>query len=255
MKKVFAAALVAGFSFAAFAQNAAVVNGKPIPSSRVDAMMKQVTSQGQKDTPELRSMVRQELVNREILSQEAERRGLTDTPDFKLQMETMRQQLLIRALVQDVVKSNPPTDAEIQAAYNEQKKQASGTEYRASHILVEKEEQAKKIIADLAKGQKFETLAKQSKDPGSAANGGDLDWAPADAYVPEFSKAMMALKKGETTKAPVKTQFGWHVIRLEDTRQAQFPPLDQVRAQLTEMVQQQKLRAFQEDLTKKAKVE
>ncbi len=255
MKKVFAAALVAGFSFAAFAQNAAVVNGKPIPSSRVDAMMKQVTSQGQKDTPELRSMVRQELVNREILSQEAERRGLTDTPDFKLQMETMRQQLLIRALVQDVVKSNPPTDAEIQAAYNEQKKQASGTEYRARHILVEKEEQAKKIIADLAKGQKFETLAKQSKDPGSAANGGDLDWAPADAYVPEFSKAMMALKKGETTKAPVKTQFGWHVIRLEDTRQAQFPPLDQVRAQLTEMVQQQKLRAFQEDLTKKAKVE
>jgi peptidyl-prolyl cis-trans isomerase C len=255
MKKVFAAALVAGFSFAAFAQNAAIVNGKPIPSSRVDAMMKQVTSQGQKDTPELRSMVRQELVNREILAQEAERRGLTDTPDFKLQMDTMRQQLLIRALVQDVVKSNPPTDAEIQAAYDEQKKQASGTEYRARHILVEKEEQARKIIADLAKGQKFEALAKQSKDPGSAANGGDLDWAPADAYVPEFSKAMTALKKGEYTRAPVKSQFGWHVIRLDDTRQAQFPPLDQVRPQLTEMVQQQKLRAFQEDLTKKAKVE
>jgi peptidyl-prolyl cis-trans isomerase C len=256
--KAVVATLLALSAASAFAQNAAVVNGKAIPSTRVDAMVKQVTSNPQnpqKDTPELRANVRQELINREIFAQEAEKRGLSDTPDFKSQMDFSRQQLLIRALVNDFVNTSKPTDAELQAVYDEQKKGAGDKEYRARHILVEKEEDAKKIVSDLKKGKKFEELAKQSKDPGSAANGGDLDWSPAGNYVPEFSAAMTKLEKGKYTDTPVKTQFGYHVIRLDDVRATQIPPLEQVKPQLTQMVTEKKLREFQEALTKKAKVE
>jgi len=256
--KLFIAALLAFTTSATFAQNAAVVNGKPIPSSRVDAMVKQLTNNPQnpqKDTPELRAQVRQELINREIFTQEAEKRGLSDTPEFKAQMDFSRQQLLIRALVNDFVNNTKPSDAELLAVYNEQKKGAGDKEYRARHILVEKEEDAKKIITDLKKGRKFEDLAKQSKDPGSAANGGDLDWSAPGNYVPEFSNALTKLEKGKFTDVPVKTQFGFHVIRLDDVRPTQFPPLEQVKPQLSQLVTEKKLREFQEELSKKAKVE
>jgi peptidyl-prolyl cis-trans isomerase C len=256
--KLVIAAVLALSTVSAFAQNAALVNGKPIPSSRVDAMIKQVTTNPQnpqKDTPELRAQVRQELINREIFSQEAEKRGLSDTPEFKSQMDSSRQQLLIRALVNDFVNTTKPSDAELLAAYNEQKKGTGDKEYRARHILVEKEEDAKKIIADLKKGKKFEDLAKQSKDPGSAANGGDLDWSAPGNYVPEFSTALTKLEKGKFTDVPVKSQFGFHVIRLDDVRPTQFPPLEQVKPQLSQMVTEKKLRDFQDDLSKKAKVE
>ena len=256
--KLFIAALLAFTTSATFAQNAAVVNGKPIPSSRVDAMVKQLTNNPQnpqKDTPELRAQVRQELINREIFTQEAEKRGLSDTPEFKAQMDFSRQQLLIRALVNDFVNNTKPSDAELLAVYNEQKKGAGDKEYRARHILVEKEEDAKKIITDLKKGKKFEDLAKQSKDPGSAANGGDLDWSAPGNYVPEFSNALTKLEKGKFTDVPVKTQFGFHVIRLDDVRPTQFPPLEQVKPQLSQLVTEKKLREFQEELSKKAKVE
>ena len=256
--KLFIAAVLALTTTATFAQNAAVVNGKPIPSSRVDAMVKQLTNNPQnpqKDTPELRAQVRQELINREIFTQEAEKRGLSDTPEFKAQMDFSRQQLLIRALVNDFVNNTKPSDAELLAAYNEQKKGAGDKEYRARHILVEKEEDAKKIITDLKKGKKFEDLAKQSKDSGSAANGGDLDWSAAGNYVPEFSNALTKLEKGKFTDVPVKTQFGFHVIRLDDVRPTQFPPLEQVKPQLSQLVTEKKLREFQEELSKKAKVE
>lgn len=256
--KLFIAAVLALTTTATFAQNAAVVNGKPIPSSRVDAMVKQLTNNPQnpqKDTPELRAQVRQELINREIFTQEAEKRGLSDTPEFKAQMDFSRQQLLIRALVNDFVNNTKPSDAELLAVYNEQKKGAGDKEYRARHILVEKEEEAKKIITDLKKGKKFEDLAKQSKDSGSAANGGDLDWSAAGNYVPEFSNALTKLEKGKFTDVPVKTQFGFHVIRLDDVRPTQFPPLEQVKPQLSQLVTEKKLREFQEELSKKAKVE
>ena len=256
--KLFIAAVLALTTTATFAQNAAVVNGKPIPSSRVDAMVKQLTNNPQnpqKETPELRAQVRQELINREIFTQEAEKRGLSDTPEFKAQMDFSRQQLLIRALVNDFVNNTKPSDAELLAVYNEQKKGAGDKEYRARHILVEKEEDAKKIITDLKKGKKFEDLAKQSKDSGSAANGGDLDWSAAGNYVAEFSNALTKLEKGKFTDVPVKTQFGFHVIRLDDVRPTQFPPLEQVKPQLSQLVTEKKLREFQEELSKKAKVE
>jgi peptidyl-prolyl cis-trans isomerase C len=255
MKRAVFFAAMAVAAQIAFAQNAAVVNGKPIPSSRVDAMVKQMTAQGQKDSPELRNMIREELINREIFAQEAEKRGLADSAEFKSQMEFARQQILIRSLVQDYAKSIKPTDAELKAEYDKQKAAMGDKEYRARHILVDKEEDAKKIVVDLKAGKKFEELAKKSKDPGSAAKGGDLDWAAPGNYVPEFSDAMTKLQKGQYTQTPVKSQFGYHVIRLDDVRAAQVPPLEQVKPQIEEMLTQQKLAAFQKDLKDKAKIQ
>ena len=247
--------LFATAALPAMAQNLAVVNGKPVPSSRADAMVKQMATQGQQDTPQLRAMVKEELVNREILMQEADRQGLTNSPEVKSQMDMARQSIVIRALVQEYVKKNPVSDADMKAEYDKFKAQAGDKEYHARHILVEKEEDAKGIIAKLKGGATFEDLAKQSKDPGSAANGGDLDWAPPTAFVKPFSDAMIALKKGEVTETPVKTQFGYHVIKLEDSRPAKVPTFDEVKPQIAESLQQQKLQAYQQELKKKAKIQ
>lgn len=248
-------ALIAAVAMPAMAQNLAIVNGKPIPSARADAMIKQLQAQGQPESPELRAMVREELINREILMQEANRRGVTKDPDVQHQIEIARQSVTIRALVQDFLKKNPVTDEEVKAEYDKFKSQSPDKEYNARHILVETEEQAQRIIDKLNGGAKFEELAKESKDPGSAANGGSLDWAPPTAFVEPFSNAMVALKKGEVTQKPVKTDFGYHVIRLDDVREAQFPALEEVKPQIAEALQQRKLQAFQEDLRKKAKIQ
>jgi peptidyl-prolyl cis-trans isomerase C len=237
------------------AQNLAVVNGKPIPSSRADAMIKQMATQGQQDSPQLRAMVKEELVNREILLQEANKLGLGNSDEVKTQLEMARQSILIRALVGDYVKKNPVKDAEMKAEYDKYKAQAGDKEYHARHILVEKEDEAKAIIAKLKGGAKFDELAKQSKDPGSAANGGDLDWASPASYVKPFSDAMVALKKGEITETPVKTQFGFHVIKLEDVRAAKIPAFEEVKPQISEQLQQKKLQAYQQELRKKAKIQ
>jgi peptidyl-prolyl cis-trans isomerase C len=252
---VLALALVVAGSAAA--QNVAVVNGKAVPKSRVDTLMVQATRGGQQPvTPELEQRVREEVVLREIFAQEAEKRGVAASTDYRNQMELARQTILIRELFNDYQKKHPATDAEAQAEYDKFKAQSSGTEYRARHILVEKEDEAKSLLAQLKAGAKFDELAKKhSTDKGSGANGGDLDFAKPDAYVPEFSQAMMALKKGETTAAPVKTQFGWHIIRLDDTREATFPAFDDVKPQIMQRLAQQKLQAYQEDLRKKAKTD
>jgi peptidyl-prolyl cis-trans isomerase C len=245
--------LVAG---AAFAQNLATVNNKPIPKAREEAWIKQLTQQGQKDTPELREMVKKELVRREIFLQEATRRGLPEKPEIKFQLDVQRQNALIQALMRDEVQKSPITDAQIQGEYDKQKAASAGKkEYRARHILVEKEDEAKGLIDQIKKGAKFEELAKKSKDTGSAANGGELDWAGPDAYVKPFSDAMVALEKGKMTEAPVQSPFGWHVIRLEDVREPQFPALAQVRAQIQESLQQQRVQNFVQELEKKAKVQ
>jgi peptidyl-prolyl cis-trans isomerase C len=239
----------------AFAQNVATVNNKPIPKQREEAWAKQLQQQGQQDTPELRKMIKEELIRREVFLQEAQKRGLPDQPDVKFQIDIQRQNTLIQALMRDELKKNPVTDAQVQAEYDKQKAAAGQKEYRVRHILVEKEDEAKGIIDKLKKGDKFEDLAKVSKDPGSAAKGGELDWAGPDSYVKPFSEAMMKLEKGKFTDTPVQSQFGWHVIRLEDVRDAQFPPLAQVNSQIRETLQQQKVQGFVEDLRKKAKVQ
>jgi peptidyl-prolyl cis-trans isomerase C len=158
-------------------------------------------------------------------------------------------------MLADYIKKNPVKDADIKAEYDKYKAQVGDKEYHARHILVGTEDEAKQIIAKLKGGAKFEDLAKQSKDPGSAANGGDLDWASPASFVPDFSKAMTSLKKGEVTETPVHTQFGWHVIKLEDVRPAKVPPLEEVKQQVAESLQQRKLAAYREELMKKAKIQ
>jgi len=245
---------------AAQAQNVAIVNGKAVPKARVDSLMAQVTKQaaarGQQLPPDIDKLVRDKVVLDEIFVQEAEKRGLAASPDYKAQMELARQNILVQALLADYEKKNPVSDAEVQAEYDKFKAQASGTEYRARHILVEKEDEAKALIAQIKAGAKFEDLAKKnSKDPGSGENGGDLDFAAPNAYVPEFSQALVKLKKGEMTEEPVKTQFGYHIIKLEDTREAQFPALDAVKPQIQQRLAQQKVAAFRDEVRAKAKTD
>jgi peptidyl-prolyl cis-trans isomerase C len=188
--------------------------------------------------------------------QEAQKRGLDATDDYKTQLELARQTILIRELFADYQKKNPVTDAEVQAEYDKFAAANGGKEYHARHILVENEAEAKQVIADIKKGKKFEDIAKaKSKDPGSAQNGGDLDWATAASYVPEFSQAMIKLGKGQMTQEPVKTNFGWHVIRVDDIRDAQLPKLEEVKPQIKQQLEQQKLAKFQEELRASAKIE
>ncbi|PIF25690.1 peptidyl-prolyl cis-trans isomerase C [Acidovorax sp. 56] len=251
-----AAAVLGTMALPVSAQNIAIVNGKAVPKERAEVLRQQVERSGRPVTPEVEGQIKEEVVAREIFLQEAQKRGLDGSGDFKAQMELARQTILIRELFADYQKTNPVTDAEIQAEYDKFVAANSGKEYKASHILVEKEADAKAIIAALKKGAKFEDLAKkQSKDPGSAAKGGDLDWANPSSYVNEFTEALLKLEKGKTTDAPVKSQFGWHVIRLVDVRQAELPKLEEVKPQVAQQLQQQKLVKFQEDLRAKAKVE
>jgi peptidyl-prolyl cis-trans isomerase C len=241
------AAAAIGIALPAAAQNVAIVNGKPVPKARVDMLSSQLAKAGRPVSAEMQDQLKQEVIAREVFMQEAQRRGLDATDDYKSQMELARQTILIRELFADYQKTNPVTDEEIKAEYDKFAAASGGKEYKARHILVQKEEEAKKIIADLKKGAKFEELAKkQSKDPGSGANGGDLDWATAASYVPEFAEAMVKLKKGELTQAPVKSQFGWHVIRVDDIREAQLPKFEDVKTQIDQQLQQPKLAQFQE---------
>jgi peptidyl-prolyl cis-trans isomerase C len=202
------------------------------------------------------AQIKEELIAREIFMQEARKRGLETSEDYKAQIELARQSLLIRELFASFQKKNPVTEAEIKAEYDKFVAANGGKEYRARHILVDKEDEAKTLIADIKKGAKFEDLAKKaSKDPGSGANGGDLDWANAASYVPEFSNAMVKLEKGQMTETPIKSQFGFHVIRVDDVREAQLPKLEEVKPQITQQLTQAKLAKYQDDLRAKAKVQ
>ena len=233
-------------------QNIATVDGKPITKASVDQFVQLI---GQPDTPELRDRIKEELIEREVFYQEATKRGIPDRPDVKFQSELARKSAIIQNLFRDEAKKHPVTDQQIQAEYDKQKATQGDKEYHARHILVEKEDEAKEIIEQLKKGAKFEDLAKKSKDPGSGSRGGDLGWAAPSAYVKPFSEAMVKLEKGKFTETPVKSDFGYHVIELEDVRATQFPPLDQVKTQITESLQKTQAQAFAEDLKKKAKIQ
>jgi len=231
--------------------NIAVVNGKPIKLSEMEMVIRQIK---QPDSPELRASLREKLIELEVLTQEAKRRKLNEREDVKFQADNAARTVLIQALLRDEIDAHKPTEAQIQAEYDRERKVAGEKEYKAHHILVETEAQAKEIIAKLDKGEKFEDLAKGTKDVGSAANGGELDWAPPAAYVKPFSDAMIALEKGKYTTTPVQSQFGWHVIRLDDVRAMQAPPLDQIKSHIVEALQQQQAKDFVESLKKKATI-
>jgi peptidyl-prolyl cis-trans isomerase C len=256
MTAIATAAMLATLAPLALAQNIAIVNGKAVPSARVEALAQQIARSGRPVTPEMQGQLRDEVIAREIFIQEAQKQGLDTTDDFKTQMELARQTILIRELFANYQKANPITDADLKAEYDRFVAANGGKEYRARHILVEKEDEAKAIIAQLKKGGKFDEIAKKSsKDPGSGAKGGDLDWASAGNFVAEFSDAMTKLAKGKMTETAVKTQFGYHIIRLDDVRDAQLPKFEEVKPQIAQQLQQQKMTKYQDDLRAKAKVE
>ncbi|MES2263483.1 MAG: peptidyl-prolyl cis-trans isomerase [Pseudomonadota bacterium] len=249
-------ALIAVVSAPAFAQNIAVVNGKAIPSSRVDAVVKQVVAQGQQpDSPQLREMIKKEMIGREVMMQEAEKQGYGKDANVKLQLENARQAIIINALVGDYVKKNPVKDTDIKAEYDKFVAQTGNKEYHVRHILVETEAEANAVIAKLKGGAKFEELAKTSKDTGSAANGGDLDWATPSSFPKAFSDAFASLQKGQITEKAVQTPNGFHVIKVDDIRDAKLPTLEEVKPQIADALTQKKLQAYQEELVKKAKVQ
>ena len=222
------------------------------PATLFDMMLKERTAQGQPDSPELRAAIREELNTRELLAREAKKKGLDKQADVKAQMDLSSQTVLVRAYVADWIKANPIPDAEIRKEYDAIKSQLGDKEYKVAHILVEKEDEAKDVIAELQKGAKFADLAKaRSKDPGSKERGGDLDWnAPAN-FVKPFSDAMVKADKGKFTPQPVQTQFGWHVILVEDVRDAKVPSFDEVKPQLAQRMQAQHLDKYFRDLRAK----
>ncbi len=235
--------------------NAAIVNNKPIPKKTLDEFLAALAAQGRPETPELRKQALEDLINREVFVQEAEKRGLMRNPDVVKQMENVKRDLMIRALIRQQLQKSPITEAEIKAEYDKVAQGQGGQkEYKVRHILVEKEDVAKGIIDQLKKGAKFEDLAKQSKDPGSGANGGDLDWNVPGTFVPEFSQAMIKLEKGKITETPVKSQFGYHVIRLDDTRESKPPAFEQVKPQIQQGLEQRKIQAFVQDLRAKSTI-
>src|SRR5712691_10615132 len=231
------------------------VNGKTIPKSRLDFIVKQRAAQGQPDSEQARKAILDNLITQEVVAQEAERRGFAKSVDVRTQLELLRQQVLVQAVVQDYLKTHPIKDEEMLAEYNKVKASRGDKEYKARHILVDKDTEANEIIAQLKKGSKFEDLAKQSKDPGSKDKGGDLDWNPPSTFVKPFSEALSKLEKGKYTETPVQTQFGWHVIQLDDVRTAQFPAFDTVRQQLLTRMQEQEVQKFVGELRSKAKIE
>jgi peptidyl-prolyl cis-trans isomerase C len=237
-------------------QALAKVNGVTIPQARLEAIMKEMTAQGRPDTPEVREALKQELINREIVAQEATKRGLHKKAEVAMMLEVQRQALLVNAYLQDYVKTHPISDDDLKKEYEKVKAGAPGKEYKARHILVENEDEAKQIIAQLKKGGSFDKIAAdKSKDQGSKSRGGDLDWGPAGRYVPSFGQALTKLKKGELTETPVQTQFGWHIIRLDDERAAKFPGYEEVKPQIQTEMRQQQVNKVIGDLRGKAKVE
>lgn len=256
LPSLLAVAVLGTAALSASAQNLAIVNGKPVPLERVTALKQQIERSGRQVPAEMDAQIKEEIIAREIFMQEAAKRGLDASPEFKQQMQLARETFLIRELFTDYQKKHPVTDAEIKAEYDKFVAANAGKEYRASHILVESEDRAKAIIAEVKAGKKFEDIAKkESKDPGSGAQGGDLGWASPANYVPEFTEAMVQLPKGGLTAAPVKSQFGWHIIRVDDVRDAELPALEDVKPQIAESLEQQKIMQFQEQLRAKAKVQ
>ena len=232
------------------------VNGVVVPQSYLEFMMQQQRNRGTPDNPQTRLMMRDELVNREIVSQEAQKQGLAKDPEVQTQLAVARQEILVGAYLRDYVKKHPVSDADIEKEYERAKGQSGDKEYRARHILVDNEDQAKNLIGELKKGASFSDLAqKNSKDPGSKERGGDLDWNVPAAFDKNFSDAMVKLEKGKMTEVPVRSRFGYHVIQLDDVRPVSFPKLDQVRPQIQQSLVGQRVDAYLRELRSKAKIE
>lgn len=249
-------AVIAVSAAPVFAQNLAVVNGKAIPTSRVDEAVKQLVAAGQgQDSPQLRMAIKEEMIAREVLMQEAIKQGYDKKPDVKAALENARDAIIVNQLARDYIRKNPVTDAEVKAEYDRFKAQTGDKEYHVRHILFNTEAEAKAAIAKIKGGAKFEELAKQSKDTGTANTGGDLDWATPSSFPPEFAAGFTGLQKGAVSENPVKTANGFHVIKLDDTRPAKLPSLEEVKPQIQDSLAQKKLADYRDQMVKKAKVQ
>lgn len=234
---------------------AVTVNGVAVSSAQAELLRQERMARGQPADTLNEQAIREMLVTIESLAQEAVKQGIDKRPQVVAATELSRKDILGRALIDDYLKSHPLKEEELKAEYDKIKAGAGSKEYHPRHILVPTEAEAKDILAKLKKA-KFEDLAKKySKDGGSAKNGGDLGWQSPANLVPEFSNAMMKLKKGETASAPVKSQFGWHIIKMDDVRDLKFPDYEQIKPRIAAQMQQGQIRQFLNDLRAKAKVE
>jgi peptidyl-prolyl cis-trans isomerase C len=232
------------------------VNGKPVSKARADAMMQMQLARGTPDNEQTRNLIREELVNREIVAQEAVKAGFDKNPEVRTQIDMTSQDILVNAYVRDYLRQHPITDDDIEKEYERAKAQTPDKEYRARHILVETEDQAKDLIAQLKKGAKFDDLAaKNSKDPGTKDRGGDLDWTTPANLDRNFSEAMVKLDKGKYSETPVKTRFGWHVIQLDDVRPVRIPTLAEIKPRIQQQLVSARVEEMMRGLRSKAKVE
>ncbi|MEK7231081.1 MAG: peptidylprolyl isomerase [Pseudomonadota bacterium] len=248
--------LAVGASGAQTASSVARVNGVAIPQSRLDLLLKINAARGQPDTPEVRSRMRDVLITNELLSQEAVKKGLDKSAEVTTQLDLQRQEMLANAYFQDYFKRNPINEDALRKEYERQKAQIGDKEYKARHILVKDEAEAKQIIAQLKQGAIFDKIAaEKSEDQGSKAQGGDLGWSAPGRYVPPFAEALKKLKKGQLTDPAVQSQFGWHVIRLDDERPFKTPGFEEVKPQLQQNLQRQAIEKMVGDLRAKAKID
>ena len=234
----------------------ATVNGVAIPRYRSDLFLQQQAQRGNRDSEQLRAQIREVLINNEVVFQEANRGGTAKRPEVQQQLELMRHEVIVNAYIGEWLRKNPITDAEIQKEYDRAKSITGDKEYKARHILLENEEAAKTAITEITKGAKFEEVAqKSSKDEGTKPRGGELDWSVPGNYDKAFADAMVKLEKGKMTATPVRSRFGFHVIRLDEVREVKFPPLDEVKPQIQQRLTQQKIEVLVRELRAKAKVE
>jgi peptidyl-prolyl cis-trans isomerase C len=234
----------------------ATVNGVQIPRNRLDLVVRQQTARGAQDSEQLRAQVREALINNELLLQEANRSGLAKKPEIQQQIDLTRQEVIANAMVAEHIRAHPISDADIQKEYERAKAQMGDREYKARHVLVATEDEAKSVLADLKKGGKFDDIAqKRSMDTGTKPKGGDLDWNVPSNFDKSFADAMVKLEKGKMTEAPVRSRFGFHIIQLDDVRPVNFPPLSQVNQQIQQRLVGQKVDILIRDLRAKAKIE
>jgi peptidyl-prolyl cis-trans isomerase C len=233
----------------------ALVNGEAIPKSRVDLRVKIAAQQNQPDSPELRKAILDELISLEFLSQAAVKKELDEQPEIVQRLAITRQNVLADALVQDYIKDHPVTDEQLKQEYEVFKNRIGKTEYKLAHILVDSEDEAKKIAARLKNGSNFSKLAKKSsKDPSAQENGGELGWTIPAKFVQPFAEAIPKLKRGQVS-APVQTQFGWHIIKLEDIRDLKVPSLADMKPTIENSLHQQAVKKYIDELRSKAKIE
>ncbi|HCN73250.1 MAG TPA: peptidylprolyl isomerase [Pusillimonas sp.] len=258
MKKLVMFAAAFAISAPLYAQNVATVNGTTITQKQLDQFISLLVSQGAKESPELREQVKQEMIGRLVAVQAAERAGIDKNPEVRQELELARQGILVRALMENYLEENPVTDKQIEEEYEAIKKaQSDRQEYKIRHILVEDEQTARDLITKIdANEVTFEDAAKENSiDKGTGSQGGDLGWSTTSSYVPPFAQAVEGMEKGQRTSDPIKSQFGWHIIEVEDIRPVTFPTLAEVKPQLQEMLQQEKLSQYQEELMEKAKIQ